>query len=98
MVAQAELESIELGIFRTQVSVGDVPPPEAHIQSLPVPSEDLNPAPASGREVKVRCISCGKIAVGPETSAGEFEVRRHASGTQARVPAQDHSLNTATVQ
>lgn len=97
MVAEAHLDSVELGIPNPQVGVGDVPPSAANVNRLVGFRGYPNSAAAPRGEVEVRSVSRGEVGVGTYGTSGQFDVRRGASGVQARVPAQNNGFKTSAV-
>jgi hypothetical protein len=64
VVADAYLNSVELGVSHTQIGVGDVRPSAGGVDKLPALGKDLNSATAACGEIEIRGISSGQVGVG----------------------------------
>src|SRR5437588_12868543 len=86
MVTQADLESVELRVLRSQIGVGDVRPAAAYLRPLSTFCEYPDSTAAPHSEVEVRSISCRKVCIGTHRTAAQLNIGRDAPGAQARVP------------
>lgn len=93
MPAQAELDSIELGVLSSQVGIGDMQPAAGDFEGLCTPPVGDQDAPASaGNEIERGSVAWREIGVGMSSPAAEFHEGRNGPAVHAGIPAKDDGI------